>query len=848
MKKETAGSHPRKATSCDCGSVPGYTMVTIVRFVVSAERSFPMLFFRPDPIKPASPRAFLVARVLALAAAWGAALVAALLPIPSAQAQTPDLPVTKWVRQDGTDDIYPVAYYSHITVDKNGAAYAVAAGYARVSDVFMQGKSVWILVKYNAEGALLWRTTYGGAGATGNVPAALAVDKNNNVIVTGTVEGGWDGGGGRKLDAATVKFSAATGAVLWQNKVDGRHADDRGVGIALDAAGNAYMVATSYDFTAVGSSNDIAVVKMEANTGAVTVATSYNAGYGDDASAIAVTGNGQGIYVTGTTYNNVTANKDIVTVKFDANGAVLWSPKYDYADYDDKAVSVSVDPATGDAFVAGGGGFNANSDGNYVALRYASANGALVWAGAYAGGQDSNSVPVGAALDPVTGGFYLGGNLKATNDVADSSDTLTVRFDIATGAATWAKTENYSVAANSATTVIADGLGNLYVGGSGMAPNGHTVSLLYRYEALTGARLWTVSRGAATTDAPTFAESIAINPLTRELYVGGLSSDNPSNPATAILLTVVKYSQPTTLRPVGLAASGGDGKTRLLWRASDNRSVTLWTMNAASGAIESGKAFDLPPGYAPVKFTVAQSDNKPRLLLVRTRDNQAVIWTFSANSLTLESGRTFVATGYKPVDLAVSPTDNKIRLVWSNLADNRAALWTLNAAGAAVETGYLFNPPADPSTFIASLCIGADSRIRLLWRTPGTPGKGYLYTLNAAGSAASNRLTLSLAGYKPALLASPMGADSKPRIIWTGDTDGRIRLTTYNAAGLALDGAVYNYGPYTGGAFITGVSVNRADNKPYLLWGYPTGSAAVWRVNGQTGAIERGTTYGPYKN
>ena len=111
-----------------------------------------------------------------------------------------------------------------LSLDGNGDAIVLAAS-----------EGTYRLLKYSgATGRLLWDRASSGTAVTGY---SLAVDASGDVVMLGTSRG-------FTLDLWIVKHRGADGAMAWQQPVDSG-ADVTPAGIALDAAGNAF-VAGSY--------------------------------------------------------------------------------------------------------------------------------------------------------------------------------------------------------------------------------------------------------------------------------------------------------------------------------------------------------------------------------------------------------------------------------------------------------------------------------------------------------------------------------------------------------------------------------------------------------------------------
>ena len=105
------------------------------------------------------------------------------------------------------------------------------------------------VTKLNASGsALLYSTYLGGSGSQGDDGNGIAVDSAGNAYVTGfttstdfpVVNAIQSKYGGGQTDAYVAKLNASGSALLYSTYLGGNSEDD-GNGIAVDAAGNAYV-------------------------------------------------------------------------------------------------------------------------------------------------------------------------------------------------------------------------------------------------------------------------------------------------------------------------------------------------------------------------------------------------------------------------------------------------------------------------------------------------------------------------------------------------------------------------------------------------------------------------------
>lgn len=203
------------------------------------------------------------------------------------------------------------------------------------------------IVKYDASGNAVWAKSEGWN--TYDPGAHISTDVNGNCYVTGlfyspTITFGsttlTNAGGS---DIFIVKYDA-NGTVVWAKSAGGS-GDDTGSGIAIDANGNSYITGSFLSSTiTIGSTTlsnagiyncDMFVMKYDTN-GNLVWAKSAGGEYSDKASSITVDANGNS-YITGwfdswslifgsTVLGAFSVNEsDLFIVKYDANGNVLWA-------------------------------------------------------------------------------------------------------------------------------------------------------------------------------------------------------------------------------------------------------------------------------------------------------------------------------------------------------------------------------------------------------------------------------------------------------------------------------------------------------------------------------------------
>ena len=352
---------------------------------------------------------------------------------------------------------YDLAY--SVAVDDSGNAYV--AGYFNSPTITFDsttltnaGSSNIFLVKYDANGNVLWAKSAGGGSAT-----SIAVDASGNIYVTGYFSNSTLIFGSTTLtnagydDIFLAKYDV-NGNVLWAKSAGGSYRDDA-TSIAVDASGITYMAGwfgspiltfgsttlTNVDNT--GNIADLFLAKYDAG-GNVLWAKSAGGTSDDVATSIAVDESGN-TYVAGyfqsstITFDSTTLTiagtytnyDDIFLAKYDANGNVLWA-KSAGGSYRDDATSIAVD-ASGRTYVAGW--FNSptitfesttltnTGTGGYYDLFLAKydGNGNVLWAKSADGTNDDKASSV--AVD-TSGNTYVAGYFKSPN-ITLGSYTLT---------------------------------------------------------------------------------------------------------------------------------------------------------------------------------------------------------------------------------------------------------------------------------------------------------------------------------------------------------------------------------------------------------------------------------------
>jgi len=185
---------------------------------------------------------------------------------------------------------------------------------------------------------------------------SLAVDEAGNVYVVGYTDGTLPGQSRiGERDAFVIKYDAG-GKELWIRQF-GTEGRDVAYSLALDSEGNVYGVGyTSGTFPGQTNSGgvDAFVVKYDA-AGKELWSRQFGSEYTDVAVSLAVDGEGN-VYVSGGTKGSLpgqasSGDEDAFVIKYDATGNELWIHQFGTKDFDG-ADAIAVDGA-GNIYVAG---------------------------------------------------------------------------------------------------------------------------------------------------------------------------------------------------------------------------------------------------------------------------------------------------------------------------------------------------------------------------------------------------------------------------------------------------------------------------------------------------------------
>lgn len=436
----------------------------------------------------------------------------------------------------------------------------------------------------------LWSQRYNDPEGQQDVATCLAVDNNNQLIVSG-----YSYLANFALDPPvnmnsiyTIKYKADALSVpendpayfQWDHQYNGPGGtDDKAVSIATtaDASNNIALVGVGVHSEADLSNHDIYVLHYPADGPKLpdnSIAPGYwsvtiEKGADDEPTAIAVDAAGD-VIITGFIQKTTGDRKyDIYTAKFKgATGALLWERTYDGTHGDDMANDLAVD-TLGNIYVTG---IVTNSQLNwdYATIKY-DRNGTMQWGGGalvYDGPGRGDDEAASVRVDPTSSEVVVGGN-RLTD--TGNNDFHVIRYSPA-GTVVWQKTLLREMTDEEMIEMSMDGSGSVFV--TGTTTNSANPDPATNQDILTVK----VDRGGAIVGNATIYGSveqvdkpygITTNYL-GETFVAGMSK-NAENNADYIVLKIdgaqavspypVSYTTPTytsvTLTWLPVAATKG---------------------------------------------------------------------------------------------------------------------------------------------------------------------------------------------------------------------------------------------------------------------------------------------------
>lgn len=359
---------------------------------------------------------------------------------------------TKTLNGPGNDTDEPIG----MATDGSGNIYVAgrSKNAANNYDIF--------IIKYNSAGDTIWTRNY-DAGLTADETASdLAVDASGNIYVAGVADN--DATLLTNNDFITVKYSN-TGTLLWVKTFNGTsNADDKAASIALDNAGNAYVVGKTWN----GTNYDIQVMKYASANGAPTSFASYVSNLGDDVPVKIKVDNNSNVIITAKSDRDATTatNIDILTIQYNNAATQQWLQLYNGSGNGDDDVNNMTVDALGSIYLAGSVDVDATSAVNedFVTIKY-STTGNKDWDKTFNGVANSFDAAYDVSVD-ASGVVYVTGQTDNGTLGDRNFDGTTVEYSAA-GVELSHISFNGFLTSSDGNNVVLNDNGNIYVTGWG---------------------------------------------------------------------------------------------------------------------------------------------------------------------------------------------------------------------------------------------------------------------------------------------------------------------------------------------------------------------------------------------
>lgn len=447
-----------------------------------------------------------------------------------------------------------------------------------------------LLVKYTSAGAVVWEQTYSSPSGSYDDPTDMAIDAAGNIYVVGFSD---------VFDTETISESftlkyANDGTLLWAITYSHPNYErTRLTSVALDASGNMY--ATGYVRNSFPNV-DFVTIKYN-STGVqqwVRLYDGTNNAY-DAPCGIVIDATGN-IYVGGESdsklffYNGLPLymGRDFRLIKYDPNGNTIWSSRTG-SFKDDIPTSMAVDGASNIYLT---GSQNGPGDQDYLTVKY-DANGTLQWSATYNGPADETDYAEAVAVNSA-GEVYVTGSSRETNGMYNYR---TVKYSAA-GTTLWTRSHGGANEAHGEAIAL-DGLGNIYVTGKRITGIPYEFATL-KYTS-SGVLSWVIAYGGPNSDATPQAMAVYTPPVPSTLnkpvvYVVGTRFDFGA--ITGRYIVTIKYRQPYLISPsssiqVSNYPNPFTGSTTIVYELKEESRVSLQVIDVITGrtveAISLGK-------------------------------------------------------------------------------------------------------------------------------------------------------------------------------------------------------------------------------------------------------------------
>ncbi len=424
-----------------------------------------------------------------------------------------------------------------MAVDRNGNVIVTgAAGEGGAAD--------YLTIKYSAEGLALWTNRFDGPAGGEDAVRGVTLDRDGNIFVSGNSS--VLPASSSFTEIVTIAY-ASDGTARWTNRFGGGTV----TALTTDGAGDLYLGG----YFGAGSGSDYMVLKFS-NAGALRWTRRYDGpAQGVDIAAALAVDDGGTAWITGFSVGS-NGLYGYLTLRYSSDGTLLWERRYDPAGGPGLATALALD-GRGNVVVTGYASSDQSSHYQYATIAY-SDTGAPRWTNRFAGPTQYDDRAAAVALD-ADGNVLVTGTSYGLDDL----DYATIKCS-SSGIPLW--TNRYSgpgalffPANDQATALAVDRSGNVVVTGVSVSTNGFPDFVTIGY-ANAGVALWT-NRFNGTANGPDSPSSLAIG-RDGAVYVSGASDGDPRSRVAYDFVTVKYRSSPSLGVALQLELAGEDAVLR----------------------------------------------------------------------------------------------------------------------------------------------------------------------------------------------------------------------------------------------------------------------------------------------
>ena len=329
----------------------------------------------------------------------------------------------------------------------------------------------------------------GGTPADDLIYQQSTLDNMNNLIIVGNTYTT-----GQEENVWIAKYDPE-GILLWQYEYNyASNGRDYATNVITDGNGTIFVTGSIFDN--VSNTFDFLTLKISTTGILQWIATHDANGFDDIAADIALDGNGN-IYVTGGSQIG-TSDWNYTTIKYDANGTLIWTQQYDYANLRDVAVNIEV---SNSAVIVTGASANTPQEWDYATLHY-DLNGTLQNTERTASGITGFDQPMDMIQD-ANGYIYVTGR-GTQNGINYDIQTLKLSPTLVVE---WVATFDGAGFQDGAADLEVDASENIYIVGYTQNNNLSTDLLVIKYDK-NGNQLWKRTRSSETGNAKATAATL----------------------------------------------------------------------------------------------------------------------------------------------------------------------------------------------------------------------------------------------------------------------------------------------------------------------------------------------------